>query len=101
MALAFAPSVATGSQTVVPAGVSAPGAPGSATVKRKRTYVQRKKSAAATPTTGQAAPTAPKQRKRKAKVDPPSLPEPVSATVITEPTRQYSALMCGLGRWGG
>jgi hypothetical protein len=64
-------------QTVVPAGVPALGASATAPVKPKRAYVPRKKPAAAAPTTGQPAPTAPKQRKRKAKANrPPPLPLP-------------------------
>ncbi|CCX04615.1 hypothetical protein FPQ18DRAFT_384314 [Pyronema domesticum] len=57
------------------APVASPGALGNAIIKRKRAYAPRKKSATDADTTCQAATalTALKQRKRKAKVDPPSL----------------------------
>ncbi|KAI5786686.1 hypothetical protein FPQ18DRAFT_308689 [Pyronema domesticum] len=54
--------------------------------------VPRKKPAAAAPTNGQPAPTASKQRKRKAKVDPPSLPASASAPFVTEPAAGGIAL---------
>jgi hypothetical protein len=83
MGLPFAPLVVSGPQTVVPAGVPAPGASTTAAVKRKRAYVPRKTAAL---TICQPAPAAPK-RKRKAKIHQPCLPTPVSATII-EPTTE-------------
>ncbi|KAI5800712.1 hypothetical protein FPQ18DRAFT_384286 [Pyronema domesticum] len=86
MGLPFAP--------VASAGVPASGSlGGSAAVKRKRASAPRKKPVAAAFPTGQAAtvPAAPKQWKRKAKVDLPSLAASASAPSVAEPAARMAA----------